>query len=83
MPADIPQRPADVQQNLRLGPGSAHTHRDVFHIPGLLLSLFWLLEKGSDNWLNVWNADGDYVACSAAAEGDDWKRDVVAFAWLH
>lgn len=70
---DIPERPAEVQQNLRAGGGSpfsplahphrSHTHthkRDVFHIPGLFVSLFWLLERGSECWLDVWNVDGDF-----------------------
>lgn len=66
---DIPERPVEVQQNRRakggspFSPSCSHTHthkRDVFHIPGLFVSLFWLLERGSECWHEVWNADGDF-----------------------
>lgn len=63
-----------------------HTHKqDVFHIPGLFVSLFWLLEMGSECWLNVWNADRHDVALPYSSRGvmSEEKRRVIVFAWLH
>lgn len=77
---DIPERPVEVQQNLRARGGSpfyqshshAHTHKqDVFHIPGLLVSLIRLLERGGKCWQEVWTVDGEFgwaLPCSS------WRR---------
>lgn len=69
---DIPERPVEVQENVRAKGGSpfshscshvhtctharTRTHRvrirthKIFHIPGLFVNLFWLLERGSEGW---------------------------------